>query len=235
MEESQNPETNQPPIEPQTPQKNLHPRVWIPVLAVVVLVVGYFVYTGIKDNNAPQPPLNLRGGEGEEGPALSEVDLSAEALAEVEGWQTYRNEEYGFEFRYPEHYQFGVSPYSELPDIEIDDFVPGDPLYIRIYSNQEGYSPEDWAEGTVKYFSDNDIKDEGNFAIDDRLGYYVVFSGGYICRPNEPGCGYLLTLEDEYGRLNFISHGSYMVVVSYPDDPIEYEKILSTFKFIEPN
>ena len=70
------------------------------ILALFILILaGSFIYLQI---NRPIEEDNLVNTNQSE----EQIDLSAEALAKMDtsGWLTYRNEEYGFEFKYKENW-----------------------------------------------------------------------------------------------------------------------------------
>ncbi|MEK7502823.1 MAG: hypothetical protein AAB556_00055 [Patescibacteria group bacterium] len=72
------------------------------VILIVVLVAGYFVV----DKYYPQYLQKLPFVEKKE--VMQESD-------EMANWKTYRNEEYGFEFKYPQDFPFGDGDFSYPP------------------------------------------------------------------------------------------------------------------------
>ena len=87
--------------------RNIRFSIWFSLILLAAFAVGYsawakatlnwpfdktfYPYPEIHKNNTPQPPLSLRGGEGE---------------LNIASWKTYRNDEYGFEFKYPKDLTF---------------------------------------------------------------------------------------------------------------------------------
>lgn len=113
------PENTGPPSKP----KYLPPAIWIPVLFGALLVSGYFVlafssswwpFTGglkpiicsSEGRACPDGSVVGRTGPNCEFAACPEViDPTADGSTSLpQDWQTYRNEEYGFEVKYPEDY-----------------------------------------------------------------------------------------------------------------------------------
>jgi hypothetical protein len=70
---------------------------------VLILFVGGGVYAWMSmQNDTDQPPQN--GTVTEENGNDSEIDIDTST------WETYRNEEFGFEFQYPEELELSESP-----------------------------------------------------------------------------------------------------------------------------
>src|SRR3989344_9368702 len=83
------PETSSMPQQP--PHHHINPWLAIGIIAVLAGVLGYFVW-----NNSQQP-------DGTDSPSFTkEGDRGS---SETASWKTYRNEEYGFEIKYPKEYE----------------------------------------------------------------------------------------------------------------------------------
>ncbi|TSC95055.1 MAG: hypothetical protein CEN87_67 [Parcubacteria group bacterium Licking1014_1] len=83
------------------------------IVAVVVIILGAAGYFAYKQNSAPKQPEQIvctkeaklcpdGSAIGRIGPNCEFADCP-EVLDETAGWKTYRNDEYEFEFQYPEN------------------------------------------------------------------------------------------------------------------------------------
>ena len=121
---------------PQLPHKHLHPAVWIGILVAVATVVGYAVWANsVKDQVAEQNNTNQTA--------------SPNVLSD---WKTYRNEEYGYEFKYPAtmtELELNVdSPSITFGDLEYcknaDGICAAPSIRITVHENKEGMTTDTW-------------------------------------------------------------------------------------------
>jgi len=113
------------PEDPKPPPKSCN-RVWITVEAIVFVAIigigGYFLWSGTQQQTQPQDKI---------------VNTEDEAA----DWKTYRNEEYGFEVKYPaSHYIYfegdhifvqdetrktvvGMTPFNNYSDLSLQNFL----------------------------------------------------------------------------------------------------------------
>ncbi|MBI4034083.1 MAG: hypothetical protein HY378_00860 [Candidatus Brennerbacteria bacterium] len=198
----------------------------IAIIAVFVVAVGAGVgvryFTAKKSAVAPVVS---------KAPANDYADETAGLpRAEVEGWQTYRNEEYGFEFRYPNQF----TKKQELTNWEgLDLWVSlkdksDNSVNIALYGSV--FDPNNMSEigGPIK-FSDSGVSD---IPVGNRKGYkYRIGDAGCVAEVMQAG------FQNKTLKISFLyCHGA--------DDPQNFipiyenegliNQILITFKFFEP-
>lgn len=90
MEQEINPVQNPNSVNPQLPHKHLHPGIWIAVLVVATLIVGYLLWANVS-KEWPFAGENQKSGIVNRGKKADETAT----------WKTYYNDKYGIQFKYP--------------------------------------------------------------------------------------------------------------------------------------
>ena len=134
---------SQGPINPQLPQKNLHPKIWISILVAGAFIVGYLVWA----NASGHWPF-------EEKYTSNQSPINNTAKSETNDWEIFHNEKYGFEFKYPDNKGLGYLHIEgggfmgALSDQKAQDWVEnlligtedGPPImYIQVRNNEYDY------------------------------------------------------------------------------------------------
>ena len=203
---------------------------WFSIILLSAFLVGYlswskatfnwpfdgtfYPYPEKHKNNAPQPPLSLRGGEGE-------LDLT--------GWKTYRNEGYGFEFKYPEN----LNEYRTKNEIRLANFN-WEPMQFRDFYHNEififAYASD---VRQYQYIVDNFNKMKKNFVLGGESAVKSVnvgYQDGFFGEgppPSKTG-----DISVEIVR-NGIQYGITVKPFNVDNEKL-FKQILSTFKFITP-
>ncbi len=190
------------------------------VLIVVVLVaigaVGYFV----ARNGQPPPPA------------------SSPSSTDTTSWKTYRNEQYGFEFKYPAAWR--MDTYDGSPTL-----LGGEALSLQIYSYPENNTYNPGAP-----VPQNEIKIEGDvYRTVGSLDELIKKLGGFnnVVRTEDIVINGVVgkkvwTHDEEFGMevlgVYYVDGGRGFSLTSWPSNSIylnEFDQILSTFKFIKPS
>ena len=166
-----------------------------------------------------------------------EVETIVRVIKEVEDstpeWKTYRNEEYGFEFNYPNDFQkdslnFLRPNFLKGEILSVLGDMPN--LSVEIYSNPSNLGIQDWYLQTLSN-KEYTVSDSAS-----RRSTLIVVDGQDAIRLDSVVFNFLK-------RRVYISLGKYVVGLetSVPSQGSEsewfnenYDKIVSTFKFIEP-
>jgi putative hemolysin len=138
-------------------------------------------------------------------------DLSSKALA-TEGWQTYRNEKYGFEINYPKDLRISEMGVQQIEGSYVAEIFKINPV---AQIETEGF------EIGITISADSKISDgpsDREIKVDKTING-VKFSGF-----SDPGMG------DRYGYI--AKHGNNFFLLDTVFDTGQFEQVLSTFKFI---
>lgn len=208
-----NPPTPQ--VSQQTPpvNKNFTPKfIWV---IVALLVLGGTAYGGLwfwndKNTEVAAPTFTPR------------------VIDETAGWQTYRNEEYGFEFRYPEEL-FDKSINTTMNGFQAQSNAHGIHLFTGL--SKYGFLGVSIIE---KEFNSNDI--QGIYGkIENPAILNIGGKVAYKWSDGDAGCGGSFIQLALNQKILQIQHGSCEEDHEPRLDKSQISnQILSTFKFIEP-
>jgi len=212
--------------------KKISTPIAIGIITILVIIVGGFALWQraeiTKEENMPLPEIQI--------PEKKEIKDETAGLvpSEVEGWQTYRNEEYGFEVKYPEEwivikeekndYPIFYVLFGEKKESEINKELQAGEIrraaWLSLYENKENLSLYDW---TINKFGNPQEKDKGKLSeikINNQNGFkYEFMSMGLETD--------ILFSEDK----KVINIGT--VLDGCDDLETIFNQILSTFKFID--
>lgn len=199
-------------------------KIILPTIAVIFLVAGYLYLTGkIKLNNEQ-----------------IEVEKIAETTQENEvtetktsDWKTYRNEEYGFEFKYPSDISFSEGK----GDGELRFWVgygkfenngeKAENVGIHVFDNLKDLSTEDF----LTYLEENENWRKWSSAL-QKNGLSAVKIEGRPSIGIETGTPYDIT--DVYFKNKFFIYKiSYDRIIGLDELENTFNQILNTFKFTE--
>ncbi|MEA1929354.1 MAG: hypothetical protein U9M92_00495 [Patescibacteria group bacterium] len=120
------------------------------VLVILVVAAGWW-YWQSQDRLIEDLPPASDNVETPEAPAPAPASdpLAGPAPSEVEGWQTYRNEEYGFEFKYPEEWQIEAGQAAVGERLEFVDFAGGVAMSLSLLIPETGHEAWELTEERV--------------------------------------------------------------------------------------
>lgn len=186
-------------------------------IAVVVSVAGIFLLRELSPAPAPSQQPQV-------------PDTSDFTLSEVEGWQTYRNDEYGFELEYPRDWvQVSSDPReNELFSVGFrrEALNPSSEVYADVHLTVNTQTqPLDWPIKDY-YVGEWRITDGEEIYVDGKKAYYHTFEPGPL--PTESVFfgynGYLFHVR----ALSFDVDGNFRKEIKSV-----YDQILDTFRFID--
>ena len=188
---------------------------------VVITVQNNFIfYLQFEDADNPNDPGTEKHQE-----IYNQILSSFEFVDsdETSGWKTYRNEEYGFEFKYPLDYQLIAEPNPISPETVIAS--PGDlsNLVISSYTSVRQVQGE---ERNAKLTKGSKILFAGRSAREYREELQEEFTNVFVRD---------IQIDDTNGLPNWSQPNeiSYWVDKSKPDQIDIFDQILSTFEFID--
>lgn len=201
-------------------------KTMLAIVAIIILALGYLYLTGkTKLNNEPAEEITETAQETET------------AETETNNWKTYKNEEYGFEFKYPGNIslsevnskgkpRFWVG-YEKIKNKLQPDGERAESVGVQVYDNLKDLSIEDF----LTYLEENENWRKWSSALQKNRLSAVKIEG----RPSigiETGTVYDTT--DIYFKNGFFIYKiSYNRIVGLGELENTFNQILSTFKFTE--
>ena len=218
-----NPQTPQPASTPTEPSGHRHVTAWVAlvIVAAIAATAGYLVWAKAHeawpyDNETPQ--------------TLETPKNDSNSALDMARWKTYRNEEYGFGFKYPQSVErFNVSTDSWPNGI----YVTADSLNFAVYNKPYNSFGHDLADSVLNSLQTKRVNDSNsqfpNYAsIKNLFGHDVLVQPKMTCGV-PPHCVLnvhyyrLVPAADGYSILSFTTTdllNEYMYMVG--EKPVQY-------------
>ena len=187
----------------ESPKDPKHFSLW---LALVVLVVvgagGVAAYDNLKNDTNEQ----------------EELDSSDPVSSEVEGWQTYRNEEFGFEVRYPKEWEVSEGMGNDV-NFTLRDNEGNFPEFTIVTNSYDSTSFSLLEASLDSYGLDQKQKSE--ILVDNSAATKI---SGYAVLDNGSPWHVIRVIVENDGRIYEIDGDNTLEI---------FDQILSTFKFTD--
>lgn len=189
----------------------------------IVAILGFLVGGGILAYQywwLPKQETEMPEIEIPEREVKEEVEVPAD-------WKTYRNDEYGFEIRYPPEWQYQVDKnYIGFYDPEKIKFFAPNELTVRVFLKENNIPLDKWVQELPEIKAETEILGEppvGSFQNINNINFYIVdtvnFEGGNtIANAFVEKDGFVIKLSRD---------------LLAPNDREIFNQILSTFRFLE--
>jgi len=196
---------------------------FIGIVLVLAIIVGSGILWCIEQQKAP----------------LAEFPETESLEDETSGWQTYRNEKYGFEFKYPENLIIDEADNQIILKLSEED--PYRPVWIMIFNNPREYGIEEF----YNFYSVPILPHENLEIAFEETGHGVYFNPYEFSETKEieidgiAATNFLSIVRDEVIPVSFvsISYGDLLIEIgTYPFEKESVKlhgQILSTFRFID--
>jgi hypothetical protein len=194
----------------------------IAIIIICLVAAGVAVYW-IKTEPVEQPESNIKISKPtDETAGIVPSPANGNGVNSVEGWQTYRNEEYGYEIKYPNDWQMKLN--SDSVNISIYKTVDGVNYYINIVRlskkievhPNEQFNLESWVSKQVQGAQKTTINGIPAFVFIEPT-YSLDGKAKFIYVDNEDNIFWIRILESAQNE-----NQAYLVLLN---------QILSTFKF----
>lgn len=192
-------------------------------------------FFGVATNKKDEEICKIIARQSQKNGCLENIRQLKQSVVDISDWQTYRNEQYGFEFKYPSNWDFQTPGYYS---VTVGNPMSGERTYsfsVRVISNPQNLASKAFVEKII-----SDSEKSGTRKISYVKEYEIIVGGlnGYELEGVDDlelsAEKIYLSLSNKILEINFPISADNSNLNTPKENNLISHQILSTFNFFPP-